>query len=172
MAGLFLVVLRPLFRRKSMWALLVPTAVGLWLVIGGANDLDDETVRCGTDEIEPGGSCTFESGSREGETISFEELQEEQAGHTGEVVVIVIGSVILAATVVAFVIALRRRGEPEPAVVTGAGPATVPAVAAPAAPPPPAWHPDPLGRFEQRYWDGTRWTEHVSTGGTQAADPV
>lgn len=23
------------------------------------------------------------------------------------------------------------------------------------------WHPDPLGRFDQRYWDGQRWTQHV-----------
>jgi hypothetical protein len=26
------------------------------------------------------------------------------------------------------------------------------------------WHPDPLGRHEQRYHDGTSWTEHVSDG--------
>ncbi|EED6225551.1 DUF2510 domain-containing protein, partial [Salmonella enterica subsp. enterica serovar Haifa] len=23
------------------------------------------------------------------------------------------------------------------------------------------WHPDPSGQFEQRYWDGATWTEHV-----------
>lgn len=23
------------------------------------------------------------------------------------------------------------------------------------------WHPDPLGRFDSRYWDGARWTQHV-----------
>ena len=27
---------------------------------------------------------------------------------------------------------------------------------------PPGWFPDPLGRHEQRYWDGLQWTEHVS----------
>ena len=27
----------------------------------------------------------------------------------------------------------------------------------------PAWYPDPTQRHEQRYWDGSRWTEHVST---------
>ncbi|MBI2709247.1 MAG: DUF2510 domain-containing protein [Actinobacteria bacterium] len=38
-------------------------------------------------------------------------------------------------------------------------------------PPPPArWAPDPLGRHEFRYWDGARWTEHVSDGGSQALD--
>ena len=34
----------------------------------------------------------------------------------------------------------------------------------------PAWHPDPAARFELRYWDGTSWTEHVSTGGIQNTD--
>lgn len=23
------------------------------------------------------------------------------------------------------------------------------------------WHPDPLGRFDSRYFDGSRWTQHV-----------
>jgi uncharacterized protein YxjI len=36
---------------------------------------------------------------------------------------------------------------------------------------PPAWHPDPFGRFEARYWDGERWTEHVSRAGQTLADP-
>lgn len=34
------------------------------------------------------------------------------------------------------------------------------------------WHPDPHGRFEYRYWDGTQWTEHVSTAGATFADPA
>jgi uncharacterized protein YxjI len=34
----------------------------------------------------------------------------------------------------------------------------------------PNWYPDPSGRFEVRYWDGTRWTEHVSTNGVQSVD--
>ncbi len=37
---------------------------------------------------------------------------------------------------------------------------------------PAAWHPDPLGRNELRYWDGTGWTDHVSSNGVQAIDPV
>jgi hypothetical protein len=35
-----------------------------------------------------------------------------------------------------------------------------------------AWHPDPTGRFEQRYWDGSRWTEHVSSAGRPTVDPL
>ncbi len=37
---------------------------------------------------------------------------------------------------------------------------------------PAGWHPDPLGRHEHRYWDGTRWTEHVADGGRSGHDPI
>jgi uncharacterized protein YxjI len=36
---------------------------------------------------------------------------------------------------------------------------------------PPDWYPDPSGRHEHRYWDGTRWTEHVASHGRQGTDP-
>ena len=32
------------------------------------------------------------------------------------------------------------------------------------------WHPDPTGRHEHRYWDGSEWTEHVSDAGVVATD--
>ena len=35
---------------------------------------------------------------------------------------------------------------------------------------PAAWHPDPTGRHQLRYWDGQDWTEHVSDDGVQAID--
>ncbi len=35
---------------------------------------------------------------------------------------------------------------------------------------PAAWHADPYNRFQLRYWDGARWTEHVSNNGVQAID--
>jgi hypothetical protein len=36
----------------------------------------------------------------------------------------------------------------------------------------PGWHPDPYRRHESRYWDGGRWTEHVSDSGVTAVDPT
>jgi hypothetical protein len=54
-----------------------------------------------------------------------------------------------------------------------AAPVAPMAQAAPAAPAVAAgWHPDPMGRFEQRYWDGAAWTEHVTRAGQQSTDPV
>ena len=38
--------------------------------------------------------------------------------------------------------------------------------------PPFGWYADPSGRHEKRYWDGTRWTEHVSDGEDRSTDPV
>jgi hypothetical protein len=36
---------------------------------------------------------------------------------------------------------------------------------------PPAWLPDPMGRYQHRYWDGAHWTDQVSTNGTLETDP-
>lgn len=65
-----------------------------------------------------------------------------------------------------------------PAVAAGplgdAKPSTV--VTAPAQPAattpnvPANWYPDPSKRYELRYWNGTKWTEHVATGGVQSTD--
>jgi len=38
--------------------------------------------------------------------------------------------------------------------------------------PPRGWLNDPTGRHELRYWDGDRWTEHVSDAGIQGSDPA
>ncbi|MGH9139349.1 MAG: phospholipid scramblase-related protein [Acidimicrobiales bacterium] len=35
----------------------------------------------------------------------------------------------------------------------------------------PGWYPDPFGRHEHRWFDGTQWTEHVSSHGRQSVDP-
>ena len=37
--------------------------------------------------------------------------------------------------------------------------------------PPAAWHPDPYGRHEHRWWDGMQWTASVSDQGVVATDP-
>jgi uncharacterized protein YxjI len=34
------------------------------------------------------------------------------------------------------------------------------------------WYPDPGGRHELRYWDGARWTDHVSDNGVTGTDPL
>lgn len=36
---------------------------------------------------------------------------------------------------------------------------------------PAGWYADPSGRFEYRYWDGSKWSEHVSRAGSQSVDP-
>ena len=64
--------------------------------------------------------------------------------------------------------ALSAAREPIPADLN-------PEMAAPGPPPPPqpaAWHPDPSGRHQLRYYDGTAWTPHVSNQGTVTSDPV
>ncbi len=35
-----------------------------------------------------------------------------------------------------------------------------------------AWQPDPTGRHQVRFWDGSRWTDHVADDGVQSTDPV
>jgi hypothetical protein len=35
-----------------------------------------------------------------------------------------------------------------------------------------AWHHDPTGRHEHRYWDGTAWTADVSDAGVASVDPM
>lgn len=34
------------------------------------------------------------------------------------------------------------------------------------------WYPDPLGRHQYRWYDGTNWTDTVSDNGVQSADPM
>jgi hypothetical protein len=49
-------------------------------------------------------------------------------------------------------------------------------VGSPHLPPPPlldpAWYPDPTGRYEARYWDGRKWTSHISHYGATGNDPL
>ena len=36
----------------------------------------------------------------------------------------------------------------------------------------PGWQPDPTGRHEHRFWDGTRWTDDVADRGVASVDPL
>lgn len=38
--------------------------------------------------------------------------------------------------------------------------------------PPPNWYPDPSGRHQFRYWDGSHWTDWAADGGVQITDPL
>lgn len=59
-------------------------------------------------------------------------------------------------------------GQVQDAAVAASRPPPTPNVAAPAA----AWHPDPSGRHEHRYWDGQTWTDQVSDAGEVTTDPL
>ncbi len=37
---------------------------------------------------------------------------------------------------------------------------------------PAAWHPDPTGRHQYRYWDGNEWTSHVADNGVAGVDQL
>lgn len=60
---------------------------------------------------------------------------------------------------------------PPPMAAAVPPPAPVPAPAQPAESPA-GWHADPSGRHHHRWWDGTRWTDAVSTNGTTSTDPL
>jgi hypothetical protein len=56
-------------------------------------------------------------------------------------------------------------GQPTLAAAAGSLPSSQPALAviSPQQGPPAGWFPDPEGRPTQRWWDGTRWTEHMQS---------
>ena len=55
------------------------------------------------------------------------------------------------------------------AVEAASTPAVEPAAPDPDAPPF-GWYTDPSGQYQVRYWDGTRWTEHVASDGVPGID--
>lgn len=61
-------------------------------------------------------------------------------------------------------VAMYQPSQPAAAAPSQPAAAAVPSV-------PAGWYADPSGRFEQRYWDGGTWTEHVARGGAQYTDP-
>jgi hypothetical protein len=141
-----------------------------------------------------GGSATYDFAGHSGRalgTFQIDEpgrflLQAEGEPRSGEanvavgpsvgptifrtVILTIAGTLILllAGAVLAVVVAVRRnrarRLLPAPAAqpVAAWGQPTGPA----------GWFTDPGRRHELRYWDGQRWTEHVSDRGTQGVDPL
>ena len=96
-------------------------------------------------------------------------VRAAQNGDTGWIIGIVVGWFFGLGWLVGIVYLLAvnpgRTGGGRPSGGQGSPP--------PLGPPPTAsagWHPDPHRRFELRYWDGHRWTEHVSRAGQQSTD--
>jgi len=60
--------------------------------------------------------------------------------------------------------------------VAGSGASTAPPAAPTEGPDgptaPPQWSPDPSGRHQLRYWDGSSWSHHVADGGLTGTDPT
>ncbi len=61
---------------------------------------------------------------------------------------------------------VRSRPQTPVGLVAKLAPAGVPGA------PPASWMADPRGRYELRWWDGSRWTEHVFDRGVAGQDPV
>jgi len=73
--------------------------------------------------------------------------------------------------------ATKRAGSPPAAKKlpkpAGKPPESLPAREPLSPPPTPAqWAADPYGRHQWRYWDGSRWTEHVANDGIEETDIV
>ena len=49
-------------------------------------------------------------------------------------------------------------------------PTTAPTTTVPSVPA--DWYKDPAGRYDFRYWDGSKWTENVSRAGASFTDPA
>jgi hypothetical protein len=81
---------------------------------------------------------------------------------------LVVAGVALAAVLIA--VDQRR---PSPTTALGPVAPTAPPTEAPTAPAlRGAWHPDPTGRHDYRWWDGERWTDQVaSADGRRGSDP-
>jgi len=56
-----------------------------------------------------------------------------------------------------------------PTTIPTTTPTTTPTTSVPSVPA--DWYKDPAGRYDFRYWDGSKWTENVSRAGVSFTDP-
>jgi hypothetical protein len=89
------------------------------------------------------------------------------SGTEGFVLAVVIIATFLPLLVIGLVVVVNNR-------LPGRRRARASAPQVPAAPLPDraGWFADPAGRHQQRYWDGTGWTDAVVTDGKPGTDPL
>ena len=102
-------------------------------------------------------------GERPTEVLVTRSLGDSFRRLGGAFLLALLGGFIGFVGVVLLVVGLVRRMV-APAADAAAVPAAAATVAAPSSPgsPPPGWYPDPGRAGGQRYWDGSRWTDHTA----------
>jgi hypothetical protein len=95
-------------------------------------------------------------------------------GKNGAIVDVPSGGAVQVAWRAPFVVFMQGKvtvSGPQP-LGAGQSRAQAPPQAQPVAAAAGGWHADPGGRHEQRYYDGTAWTDHVVDRGVQSTDPL
>lgn len=78
-------------------------------------------------------------------------------------------AILLAVVTIVVGAVLGNRSREDVGVEPGGGPASASQTADDGAAPT-GWYPDPQGRHELRYWNGSEWTDHVSDQGRMSVD--
>jgi hypothetical protein len=99
-----------------------------------------------------------------GFVIGSNSLLSLRIGESVPIIVYALGFLVLGWAALGRIAELAT-GRPE-------APGVAPTSAEPSVVAPPSWQPDPSGRHQIRWWDGTRWTEHVSDDNRPAVDPI
>lgn len=85
------------------------------------------------------------------------------------ILILLVGAIAVPALIIgAIVVAVVRRGPSRPQPQSWPGGTPSPLQPSPSA----GWYSDPTGRNEQRFWNGTAWTESVASNGQPGADPL
>jgi hypothetical protein len=119
---------------------------------------------------EPGRFLLQTAGEPQGGQASLAVGRSVGPGIFGVVSLAIVGALVLllAGAALAVVVAVWRNRARRPLSAAAAQPVSSWRQGAVAA----GWFADPGRRHEVRYWDGQRWTEHVSDRGTQRLDPM